>query len=171
MGGVLMANALPELPVFFFFGPIAARCTMTALLFAACGCLALRLALFPLLPLVGVGWVLAVETLHGITFALGWSACAMNSSKIAPPGLESTTQAVFQGLWTGVGTGLGGLAGGLAYHRLGPGPTFAATGGVMAAATALCALGTAWHRRRKARGARVASEPALPALERPLLQD
>lgn len=92
MGGVLMANALPELPVFFFFGRIAQRCTMTLLLFASCGVLALRLLLFPLLPLIGVRWVLAIETLHGITFALGWSACAMNSSKIAPPGLESTTQ-------------------------------------------------------------------------------
>ncbi|KAL6785443.1 hypothetical protein ACKKBF_B00270 [Auxenochlorella protothecoides x Auxenochlorella symbiontica] len=151
MGGVLMANALPELPVFFFFGRIAQRCTMTLLLFASCGVLALRLLLFPLLPLIGVRWVLAIETLHGITFALGWSACAMNSSKIAPPGLESTTQAIFQGLWTGVGTGLGGLVGGLLYHSQGPAAMFFAAGCLVAGASTLCALGMAWHRARVAR--------------------
>lgn len=44
------------------------------------------------LPAWGVWWVIPIETLHAVTFACGWSACAINSSKIAPPGLESTTQ-------------------------------------------------------------------------------
>lgn len=48
------------------------------------------------------------------------AASAVNSSKIAPPGLESTTQGLFQGLWTGVGCGVAGLVGGLLYDSHGP---------------------------------------------------
>lgn len=56
------------------------------------------------------------------------AASAVNSSKIAPSGLESTTQAIFQGLWTGVGCGLAGLAGGILYASHGPQLLFKASG-------------------------------------------
>lgn len=45
--------------------------------------------------------VLPVELLHGFTFALAWGTGTAYSSWIAPPGLESTTQALFQGLYFG----------------------------------------------------------------------
>lgn len=64
---------------------------------------------------MSIWWVLPLETVHAITYAAGWSACAINVSKVAPSGLESTMQGVFQGLWTGVGAGLGSLLGKLGF--------------------------------------------------------
>ena len=60
-----------------------------------------------------------VETSHALTFACGWSACALNASKVSPPGLESVSQALFQGLWSGVGSGLGALLGGAMWRAYG----------------------------------------------------
>jgi len=157
MGFVLLANALPELPVFYFFGSILRAVGMDTLLITSTFFLAVRLALFPLLSYSWVPlWsVLPLETIHAVTYAGGWSACAINASKIAPPGLESTTQAMFQGLWTGVGAGLGGLLGGVMYHSVGPecvflvGALAIGIGGLAAAFV----LGIEHYRRRKARNA------------------
>lgn len=156
MGWVLLANALPELPVFYFFGTILRVVGMDTLLLGSTAVLSLRIAAYSLfntstmdctvdlnctgasrdISIIGdslhslgiqplsVRWIYAIETLHAITYAVGWSACALNASKIAPPGLESTTQAVFQGLWSGIGAGTGGLVGGFLYHWKGPDALF-----------------------------------------------
>lgn len=155
MGFVLLANALPELPVFYFFGSILRAVGMDTLLITSTFFLAVRLAAIPMLSYEWLPlWsVLPLETIHAVTYAGGWSACAINASKIAPPGLESTTQAMFQGLWTGVGAGLGGLLGGFLYHSMGPECVFlvgAVTIGVGAIAAALV-LGFGHYQRRKAR--------------------
>ncbi|GAB4822224.1 hypothetical protein N2152v2_009270 [Parachlorella kessleri] len=167
MGYVLAANALPELPVFYFFGSILQLLGMHTLLLLSAGALALRLSAYlegapakdvgawegippRLLRPWGTWWVLPIETLHAITFAAGWSACAINSSKISPPGLESTTQGLFQGLWTGLGSGIGGLVGGLLYHHVGPEQLFKLSGLFMLGGTALCAavfVGLRWRRK------------------------
>lgn len=107
MGYVLLANALPELPVFYFFGAILRSVGMDTLLLASTAGLGLRIAAYAVLPHVPLLYVLPLETLHALTYACGWSACAIKASKIAPPGLESTAQSLFQGLWTGVGAGAG----------------------------------------------------------------
>jgi len=166
MGWVLLANALPELPVFFFFGDILRAVGMDTLLLGSTAVLSLRIAAYSLfntptnnnidcaadvncagassdvfktdslntfgfqMPL-SIHWIYLIETLHAITYAAGWSACALNASKIAPAGLESTTQAVFQGLWLGIGAGSGGLFGGILYHWKGPDALFLCSAGVI----------------------------------------
>ena len=40
--------------------------------------------------------MLPIELLHGVTFGLAWAAGTVNVAKISPPGLETTTQAIFQ---------------------------------------------------------------------------
>lgn len=40
--------------------------------------------------------VLPIELLHGVTFGLAWAAGTINCSRMSPPGLETTTQAMFQ---------------------------------------------------------------------------
>lgn len=158
MGCVLLANALPELPVFYFFGTILRAVGMDTLLLGSTAVLSLRIAAYSLFntstnnnrdctadlncssalnvvfkneslhifgfPPLSMQWIYLIETLHAITYAVGWSACTLNASKIAPSGLESTTQAVFQGLWSGIGAGSGGLIGGLLYHWKGPDALF-----------------------------------------------
>ena len=45
---------------------------------------------------VGTPWaVLPIELLHGITFGCAWAAGTLYCSRIAPRGLEATTQALF----------------------------------------------------------------------------
>jgi hypothetical protein len=167
MGWVLLANALPELPVFYFFGTILRVVGMDTLLLGSTAVLSIRIAAYSLFntsstdtvhtsttnsilntttgsslstnnnsifgfPPLALHWIYLLETLHAITYAVGWSACALNASKIAPPGLESTTQAVFQGLWSGIGAGTGGLLGGFLYHWKGPDALFLCSAAVIA---------------------------------------
>ena len=37
-------------------------------------------------------WVLAVESINGITFACFWPAGTLHCTKIAPPGMAATVQ-------------------------------------------------------------------------------
>ncbi|PSC76656.1 major facilitator superfamily domain-containing 6-like [Micractinium conductrix] len=155
MGAVLTANSLPELPAFFFFGAIMQALGMQTLLLSAAAALGLRIWAYSLLPAVGLRYVVLLETLHAITYACGWSGCAVNSSKIAPPGLESTTQGLFQGLWTGVGCGLAGLLGGILYGSHGPIVLFRVSGLAILGCTAAAGVPMlVVHRRRKAAVAR-----------------
>lgn len=50
-------------------------------------------------------FVLPVELLQGLTFALAWSAGTVHVKRIAPPRLRGTVQSIFSGLYTGVGEG------------------------------------------------------------------
>lgn len=152
MGYVLMANALPELPAFFFFGRILATLGMNTVLLTAAASLGVRIWAYALLPRIGLHWVVVIEGLHAVTYACGWSASAVNSSKIAPPGLESTTQAIFQGLWTGVGCGVAGLLGGVLYGTHGPLLLFQASGLAILGSTALAAavlVSVRWRRKHR----------------------
>lgn len=152
MGAVLLANALPELPVFWFFGSILRTVGMDTLLVASTVTLGLRIGLYSVFGFLklGVHWVLLLETTHAITYACGWSACALNAAKIAPAGLESTTQAVFQGLWSGVGAGMGGLVGGGLYHWKGPEALFLYSSGAILVGCAVAGIVLAvQHKRRR----------------------
>ena len=42
--------------------------------------------------------MLPIELLHGVTFGLAWATGTAHCSKISPPGLETTTQAIFQAM-------------------------------------------------------------------------
>jgi len=64
--------------------------------------------------------VLAVEVLHGLTYALLWPAGVAFASRSVPPELETTAQGVFGGIFGGLGTACGSLAGGIVYDMLGP---------------------------------------------------
>ena len=45
---------------------------------------------------MGTPWaVLPIELLHGVTFGCAWAAGTLYCSRIAPRGLEATTQALF----------------------------------------------------------------------------
>ena len=69
------------------------RCTH--LIFAA---FLLRMGLYTALPAAPTPWlVLPAEVLHGVTFALAWGGGCAHCAELAPPGLEATTQGLFQG--------------------------------------------------------------------------
>lgn len=49
-------------------------------------------------------WVLPVEMLNGVTYALAYSAAASYAAQIAPPGAEGTLQALLGTALMGFGT-------------------------------------------------------------------
>lgn len=83
------------------------------------------------LPYTSLWVVIPIEAMHGITYGLGWSACALTCASVAPRGLEATVQALFQVTWTGIGQGFGGLLGGLLYRSVGPQAMFLGASGVL----------------------------------------
>eukprot|EP00045_Choanoeca_perplexa_P006714 m.57958 g.57958 ORF g.57958 m.57958 type:complete len:104 (-) comp13753_c0_seq13:758-1069(-) len=61
---------------------------------------------------------MCVEPLHGVTFAVMWSAATRQAHAIAPPGLGTTMQGLLGGMHFGLGSALGALIGGSIYQVL-----------------------------------------------------
>jgi MFS family permease len=57
-------------------------------------------------------WILALEALHGVTFALMWSAAVEFAKDKSPKGWDSTMQAVLVTTWRCLGLGIGAAVGG-----------------------------------------------------------
>ena len=60
-----------------------------------------------------------VQPLHGITFALLHLACMRLITRIVPPGLEGTAQAIYGTVGIGAATALLTLVSGVLYAHLG----------------------------------------------------
>ncbi|XP_022177883.1 major facilitator superfamily domain-containing protein 6-like [Myzus persicae] len=64
-------------------------------------------------------WVLPVEMLNGVTYALAYSAAASYAAQIAPPGAEGTLQALLGTALMGFGVPMGSFLGGFMFDRFG----------------------------------------------------
>jgi MFS family permease len=165
MGLTLSVTCVAETAVFWHAGALLRLLGphgATHLCFAA---FLLRLACYAALPAWGSPWlVLPVELLHGLTFGLTWAAGTARCAELAPPGLEATSQSMFQGLLFGVGHGMGGLVGGRVYQTQGPVFMYALAFCVVAAgwgATSAAGWALRRRRRRSARGGGYAAVPAV----------
>jgi predicted MFS family arabinose efflux permease len=76
-------------------------------------------------------FVLCVEVLHGLTYALIWPAGVAYASRSVSPVFETTAQGVFSGVFGGIGSAAGALIGGVVYENFGANILFAGSGGVM----------------------------------------
>jgi PPP family 3-phenylpropionic acid transporter len=73
--------------------------------------------------------VIALQGLHGFTFGLFWGGAVEGLSRLVPPPLRATGQALFSAIVFGGGNALGFQLSGLLYDRLGAvAPVFAAAG-------------------------------------------
>lgn len=124
LGGTLLATCVSEVPFFFFSEKIVAKLTPHGVLVFASWCLALRLVLYSALPHYPIELILPVELLHGVTYALMWSAAVSFAAHVATPKTEATLQGVLGGLYFGAGSGVGGAIGGWAYQTYGGVQTF-----------------------------------------------
>lgn len=96
MGLCIATMCAAEAPLFHFAAPIFNTLGLQLVLNMVMFVYILRLCLYGFLPLAGTPWaVLPIEALHGVTFGCAWAAGTLYSSRIAPPGLEATTQALF----------------------------------------------------------------------------
>lgn len=69
-------------------------------------------------------WVLPVELLSGLGFALPYSAMTAYACILAPEGLKSTVQGLFSTVFQGVGVGLGSLITGYLFNEIGSSETY-----------------------------------------------
>lgn len=60
----------------------------------------------------GIWAVLPIELLHGITFAINWSALTAHATRVAPPGFASAMQQLVNTVHWGLARGVGATIGG-----------------------------------------------------------
>eukprot|EP01052_Picozoa_sp_SAG31_P007278 SAG31_NODE_345_length_17358_cov_61.906889_10_plen_156_part_00 len=83
--------------------------------------------------------ILPSEILHGLTYAVMWSAIANYAKRIAPDGMVQTSMSVASTMHWTLGFGTGATVGGQLFARLGGQGTFQ-LGAVFAAANCLTAI-------------------------------
>jgi len=90
----------------------------------------------------GVWAVLPIEILHGLTFAVNWSALTTHCSRVAPEGFASAMQQMVNTVHWGLARGIGATVGGRILART-SGETMFMTGAAQAAFTLLVICGGA----------------------------
>ncbi|KAK9815868.1 hypothetical protein WJX72_010994 [[Myrmecia] bisecta] len=170
MGLTITFACIAEIPVFQCTGWLLRTLGVNPTLHLVLCIFVVRMLCYSLLPHAASPWmVLPVELLHGVTFACAWAAGTVNCSRISPPGLLASTQAIYQGLYMGVGTGVGGLVGGFVYRNYGAVNVFRVAAAVIGSGWMLCMLAqqAVWaHQRRQCRmaaGEEGAHAPLLSA--------
>ena len=125
MGLTLTVTCVAETLVFYYASNIMEFLSLDGCFHLCFLAFIIRLGSYATLAHWKTPWsVLPVELLHGITFGLTWSAGTAKSALISPPGLEATTQSVFQGFMFGLGYGMGGFVAGMQYNLNGPEAVF-----------------------------------------------
>ena len=128
-GGIVTVMCAAEIPMFQYFETVVSKKGVLWIYQLVLAAFATRLAWYASLGPAPYGLpyltVLPAELLHGITFACAWSIGSRVASRSAPPGKETTCQALFQATYFGFGNGLGGLVGGLVYQAYGARVLFA----------------------------------------------
>eukprot|EP00051_Salpingoeca_urceolata_P034053 m.23311 g.23311 ORF g.23311 m.23311 type:complete len:605 (-) comp7128_c0_seq2:291-2105(-) len=123
-----------EVPIFLVAGGIIRNITTQGVMAVAFLAYTIRLVAYSLL---GDPWVvLAVEPLHGVTFALLWAACTNYAHEVAPRHYHATTVGLVNGVRT-LGQAVGALLGGHMATARGFRFTFAVSSGVSGIAVAL----------------------------------
>ena len=138
VGTALAVATLSEIPVMFFAARWLARVRPRVLLLASLAVFSLRLALYGALD--STAGLLAVQLLHGPSFALLIVAGVARADRLAIPGRRATGQALFTASVLGLGGVIGSLGGGALYGALGPRPTFLVSAAVLGVAAAALAV-------------------------------
>jgi PPP family 3-phenylpropionic acid transporter len=116
-----------EVVALLWFPRLSQRFSLRALLGAAFAATAVRWLLMS--QAEGAASVIALQGLHGFTFGLFWGGAVEGLSRLVPPPLRATGQALFSAIVFGGGNALGFQLSGLLYDRLGAvAPVFAAAG-------------------------------------------
>lgn len=109
--------AISEIPVMMYSGALMRRLGSSGLLKLAFSIYAVRWLLFSFIS--DPFWALAVQLLHGLSFAAFLTAGVTYLNERTPPGLTTTAQAVFNVVAFGVASIAGTLLGGFLYDAAG----------------------------------------------------
>ncbi|GFU06638.1 hypothetical protein NPIL_401812, partial [Nephila pilipes] len=111
-----------EVPFFFFSGWFIKKFGYFYCVSGSLAAFAVRYGLYYVLE--NPWWVLPIEVLHGITFAVFYASMTGYASDNAPPGTEATMLGILGGLFEGIGVATGSLLGGVGLDKLGGRETF-----------------------------------------------
>jgi PPP family 3-phenylpropionic acid transporter len=140
IGGALALSSFSELPVMALSPLFLRRFGARPVLIGAGLIFALRVTIYALAPTPG--WALGAQLLHGLCFAAIYTASVVEVQRLAPAGLEATSQSLFGMAFFGVAPALAGTIGGGIYQRSGAAVFFA----VCAVVALVGALGLAAER-------------------------
>ena len=117
MGWALTLATVSELVVMFYSDRLLRWWGARGLLLFSLVILVFRLIAMGLV--TSPEWVLALQLLHGPSFAGLWMAGVAYVSEISPPGLETTSQGILTGFVMGLGSTVGALLGGFLFQGYG----------------------------------------------------
>jgi len=117
MGYALTIATVSEMFVFYYSDRLLKRWGRRRLLVFSVFAGALRVLAYSWVYTPGAA--LAVQLLHGPSFAMLWVSGVSYARALAPPGLGATAQAQFVGVNFGLGGACGALAGGFLYESVG----------------------------------------------------
>lgn len=103
-----------ELPIFHYAQPILDRLGVRRMVLLAQAAWVLRAAYYAMMP--SAWMVILIEPLHGVTFALAWTAATRHMANRGA-GLEATSQALMNLCFMGLGSFLGLTVGGWLFER------------------------------------------------------
>ena len=145
VGVALLIATISELPVMMMGPTILGRLGLAPAFVIALVLYGLRgLAL----SFAGSVWVvLALQTLHGPTFALMWVSGVALARRLAPVGAGAVAQGLFSSTTTGLGGAVGAVLGGRLYAQGGAVATFRGAAVILTVLVPVVAAGAAWARR------------------------
>lgn len=118
-GAIVFVSSLANVPVFMNGGYLLARLGEDGLTLSAYFCYVVRVYGYTLLTPGTRHRILALEILHGFTFATLWVAAVERARLMAPPGWGATLQTLLQTTYYSLGPGVGALVGGWIWHLKG----------------------------------------------------
>lgn len=139
-----------EVPFFFISEHVLRKFGVMPVLAATMTSYLIRVAWYS--ALTDPWWTLPAELLHGITFALGWSASTNYAFELLPRELAATAQALLAAAQWGLGCAVGAVVGGVIYSQWGARVLFRASACAAAAGVLLMLVSFERKRRAKAKG-------------------
>jgi MFS family permease len=138
MGLSLAVTCAAEVPVFLAADRITARLGVDGVILVSAAAYAGRMLWYAYVVTLNPWLVLPAEVLHGLTYALAWTACVSVAAGLGDThGNGSTMQGLLSAIHFGAGYAAGGCIGGALVDRLGASGTFAwFAAGMTAAAVA-----------------------------------
>ena len=116
-------NVLFELPIFWYASSILKYLGSDGMFLVSMVCFFIRVYGYTLLTPSTKWWILALESMHGVTFATFWIVTTDVSKVLIDQSKgefwSTTIPSVVQMLYTAVGATIGSVLGGIAMHRFG----------------------------------------------------
>jgi len=129
MGLTVLLTVSFEIPIFRVAPSLLDRFGSGVLLLVGCLCYIVRAVGYSYIPQGHIAYVLALEPLHGITYACSQTASVDTAAKSMPKGYEATGQSLMS-MTRGFGSCMGLWLGGKAMDHLGPRLMYRVSSGV-----------------------------------------